>query len=207
MLDKTCRAFIDELGSTAPVPGGGSASALVGAIGIALGTMAGLLTTGKKSAAAHEEELQELIRLSVSMTERFKEAVNRDVTAFEPLAQAYKLPNQTDEEKKQRAEEIQKHLITATEAPLELTELCTEALELLERYSGIANKMVISDVGVGAAVCEAALKGARLNVLINLRSMKDETARKALSDRLETACDKGLRSAELCYGRVEEACK
>ena len=207
MLNKTCHTFIDELGSTAPVPGGGSASALVGAIGAALGTMAGVLTSGKKSAAPYEEELQELIGISRDLTERFKEAVYRDVTVFEPLAQAYKLPNQTEEEKRIRSEEIDKHLISATEAPLQLTELCAEALEILDRYSKVANKMVVSDVGVGAAVCEAALKGARLNVLINLRSMKDGSVKRELSDRLETACEKGLNLSRICYDRVEEACR
>ena len=177
MLDKTCHTFIDELGSDAPVPGGGSASALIGAIGAALGTMAGLLTTGKKSAAEHEEELEKLIHSSRDLTGRFKEAVYRDVTAFEPLAQAYRLPNKTEEDKRIRQEAIQKHLGSATEAPLALTELCAEALDILDRYSRVANKLVISDVGVGAAACEAALKGARLNVLINLRSMEEGTER------------------------------
>ena len=67
--------------------------------------------------------------------------------------------------------------------------------------------MVISDVGVGAAACEAALKGARLNVLINLRSMKDDNIKQQLSDRLETACRTGMAVAEDVYGRVEEACR
>ena len=207
MLDKTCHTFIDELGSTAPVPGGGSASALVGAIGAALGTMAGVLTSGKKSAAEHEEELQELIALSRQLTVRFKEAVNRDVTAFEPLAQAYRLPNQTEEEKRIRAEAIREHLVSATEAPLELTELCAEALKILDRYSIIVNKMVVSDVGVGVAMCEAALKGARLNVVINLRSMQEGPVRKKLSDRLESATAQGLETAEIVYQRVDEACR
>lgn len=207
MLNKTCNLFIDELGSTAPVPGGGSASALIGAVGAALGTMAGVLTTGKKSAAPYEEELQELIKTSRDMIERFKLAVNRDVTAFEPLSQAYRLPNQTEEEKEARSKAIQDNLLSATEAPLELAELCAEALVILDRYSKVANKMVISDVGVGAAACEAALKGARLNVLINLRSMKDETLRNELADRLETACTRGYEASRTAYERVEEACK
>ncbi len=207
MLNKTCHTFIDELGSTAPVPGGGSASALAGAIGAALGTMAGVLTTGKKSAAEHEEELQELIAESRRLTERLKEAVNRDVTAFEPLAQAYRLPNKTEEEKRIRGEAIREHLVSAAEAPLELTELCAEALQVLDRYSRIANKMVISDVGVGAAMCEAALKGARLNVVINLKSMEEGAVRKELSDRLEAATVQGLETARIVYDRVEEACR
>ncbi len=207
MLNKTCHEFIDELGSSAPVPGGGSTAALFGALGAALGSMAGYMTTGKKSAAEHEEELQKLIASSKDITERFKNAVNRDVTAFEPLAQAYRLPNKTEEDKQHRARLIQELLPSATEAPLELAELCVEALLVLERFSEIANKLVVSDVGVGAAACEAALKGARLNVLINLRSMEDEELRKKLSDRLEEASSRGYQLSHRIYEHVEEACR
>ena len=206
MLNKSCNAFIDELGSTAPVPGGGSTAALIGAVGAALGAMAGLLTTGTKSAAKHEEELQELIASSREMIEAFKKAVNRDVTAFEPLAQAYRLPNKTDEDKQYRAQVIQERLPSATEAPLELAELCVKALLVLDRFSEIADRLVVSDVGVGAAACEAALKGARLNVLINLRSMKDEELRNTLSSRLEEACSRGAALSHSIYDRVEQAC-
>lgn len=207
MLSKTCSDFIDQLGSTAAVPGGGSASALVGAIGAALGTMAGVLTTGKKSAAEHEDELAVLISESRSLTEKFKAAVNRDVTAFEPLSEAYKMPNKTEEEKAARQAAIQAGLPKATDAPMDLAEICVEALDVLNRYSLIANRLVISDVGVGAAMCEAALRGARLNVLINLRSIKDEKIKGEYEDRLEAACKKGEELSLEAYARVEEACR
>lgn len=206
MLSKSCTQFIDELGSNAPVPGGGSASALTGAIGAALGTMVGELSKGKKSTADHEEEIEALIGRSRELTERFKEAVMRDVTAFEPLAAAYKLPSGTAEEKAERQKAIQEGLLPAAEAPLELAELCADALEVLSRYSEIGHKLAISDAGTGAAMLEAALKGARLNVQINLKSMNDEAEKARLSERLDKAYSRGVRLAEDTYDRVWQAC-
>ncbi len=207
MLEMKCSDFIDKLGSNEPVPGGGSASALVGALGTALGTMVGELTTGKKTYAMHEEELSRIIPASRSLTEKMKAAVNKDVTAFEPLAAAYRMPNVTDEDKKLRQAAIAAGVIDAAAAPLELAELCVEALQILDRFSRIGSRLAISDAGTGAAFCEAALKGARLNVLINLKSIKDENIKQEFSERLEKATAECSELAADIYSRVEEACR
>ncbi len=206
MLSKSCTQFINELGSSLPVPGGGSASALAGALGAALGTMVGELSKDKKSIAGHEEEMAELIKNSKELTAKFKDAVMLDVTSFKPLAEAYKLPSATEEEKAARTAAIQKGLVPAAEAPLRLAELCADALVILNRFSELGNRLVISDAGTGAAMIEAALKGARLNVLINLRQMKDEEKKAEFSERLEKAYSAGIRTAGETYSRVEKAC-
>lgn len=206
MLSKSCTEFLSELGSSAPVPGGGSASALVAALGAALGTMVGELSKDKKSTVGHEEEMSELIKRSKELTEKAKDAVMRDVTAFEPLAAAYRFPSGTEDEKAARTEAIQSGLIPAAEAPLQLAELCAEALEVLNGYSKIGNRLAVSDAGTGAAMLEAALKGARLNVLINLRSMKDEEKKAGFAERLDKAYTEGMKLAEEAYVRVEQAC-
>lgn len=204
MLSRSCEVFLSELGSNAPVPGGGSASALAGAIGIALGTMVGCLTTGKKTYAQYEEEIQSLIAESRRLTEEMKAAVQKDMTAFEPLSVAYKMPNTTEEEKAAKNRAVQAALQPAAEAPLELAELCVEALRILDRYSEIGSRLAVSDAGTGAVMCLAALKGARLSVLINLNMMEDVSLRDALYERLEAACREGEAVCARTYLRVEK---
>ncbi len=206
MLDKSCVEFIDELGSKAPTPGGGSAAALVGALGIALGTMVGELTTGKKKFAEHEQEVLRLIEDSRALTEKMKAAVYEDVRAFEPLSAAYRLPASSEADRSRRQQMIQDSLQEAAEAPLRLAELCVQALRVLEGCVHIENRLAISDVGTGAAFCQAALKGAQLNVLINLRSMQDQKLKAAMKNRLNKAVEEGNALANAVYGRVEELC-
>lgn len=203
MLNKTCDSFISELGSSAPVPGGGSAAALVGAVGISLGTMVGELTTGKKTYAEHEEEIQQLIIRSREITEKMKVAVKKDMEAFEPLARVYRMPNSTEEEKVLRNTAMQKALLPAAEAPLELTELCLEALQLLDRYSEIGSRLAVSDAATGSVMCLAALKSARLNVIVNTKMMTDEKLRIELDTRADEAMVKGSAVSDATYKRVE----
>lgn len=203
MLNKTCDLFISELGSSAPVPGGGSAAALVGAVGIALGTMVGELTTGKKTYAAYEEEIQQLIGRSRVITEKMKAAVQKDIDSFKPLSDVYRMPNSSDEEKAVRREAMQKALTPAAEAPLELAELCVEALETLDRYSEIGSRLAISDAATGSVMCLAALKSARLNVLVNTRMMEDAGLRERLEARADDAMSRGTEISRVTYERVE----
>lgn len=207
MLDLSCSEFIDTLGSKASVPGGGSASALVGALGMALGTMAGELTAGKEKFAQHEQKLEQLLKNSKELTEELKQAVYDDMKAFEPLAQAYKLPSSTDEEKAFRQQTIQDSLREAAEAPLNLAELSLKALHILDEYSRIENRLVISDAGTGAALCKAALQGAKLNVLTNLRLMKNEDIKTELENRLNKVTTEGNELADSIYSRVEALCR
>lgn len=204
MLNKTCDAFIAELGSSAPVPGGGSAAALVGAVGAALGTMVGELTRGKKTYARYEAEIIELIADSRRVTEKMKASVQRDVEAFRPLAEAYRMPAATEEEKAAKQKAVQASLYGAAAAPLELAELCVEALRLLDRYSQVGSRLAISDVGTGSAMCLAALKGARLNVLANTSAMTDLTLKKELEERIAKATADGQRISDATYACVEK---
>lgn len=203
MLNKTCDLFISELGSKAPVPGGGSAAALVGAVGIALGTMVGELTTGKKTYAAYEEEIQQLIGRSRVITDKMKAAVQKDIDSFKPLSDVYRMPNSSDEEKAVRREAMQKALTPAAEAPLELAELCVEALEVLDRYSEIGSRLAVSDAATGSVMCLAALKSARLNVLVNTRMMEDTELRLKFEARADDAMSRGTEISRVTYERVE----
>lgn len=107
MLNRTCREFIDVLASREPVPGGGGASALAGAVGIALGAMVGELTVGKKKYAEHEAEISNLIFRSQELIQKFDELVTKDAEAFLPLAAAYRMPKSTPEEARAQEQAVQ----------------------------------------------------------------------------------------------------
>lgn len=133
MLEKNCLEFIDILGSKAPVPGGGGASALAGAVGTALGSMVGNLTVGKKKYADVEEEMQILLKKSEVLIKRFNQLVEDDAAVFEPLSKAYGMPAGTEEERLEKETVLQEALIKATQIPLQIAESCLTAILLLEQ--------------------------------------------------------------------------
>jgi formiminotetrahydrofolate cyclodeaminase len=204
MLNKTCYEFIDVLASRAPIPGGGGASAFVASIGVALGSMVGNLTTGKKKYAHVEEDIQELLKKSQALIDRTNELVQKDAEAFEPLSKAYGLPTETEQQCIDKEEILQKALIQATMVPLEIAECSLEGIKLLEQYAKKGSNLVISDAGVGVMFCKSALQGARLSVLINLKLMKDEKLKVELQNRMTAIETEGLELANKIYQDVEE---
>ena len=203
MLDKNCNEFIEALASKAPVPGGGGASAYVGALGMALGSMVGNLTLGKKKYADVEADIQDLLIRSSALIERLKALVGRDAEVFYPLSQAYGLPQATNEEKAARDAALQQALTGATQVPLEIAQACLEAIHLHEAYAQKGTRIAISDVGVGVVFCKAALQGAALNVLINTKIMKDAALKADVEQRLEQALAEGLPLADRIYADVQ----
>ena len=159
-----CNEFVEVLASKAPVPGGGGASALVGAVGTALGNMVGSLTVGKKKYADVEAEMYELKAKCDKLQEELLTLVERDAEVFEPLSKAYGMPRATEEEKAEKARVMEIVL-------KEIMEKCCEAIELIKEFAAKGSALAISDAGVGAAFCKAALMGASLNVYINTKSM------------------------------------
>lgn len=204
MLNKSCLEFIDTLASKAPVPGGGGASALVGAIGVALGSMVGNLTIGKKKYAEVEEDIQALLKESDVLTKRLNELVQADAEVFEPLSKAYGLPSNTEEEKLEKEKVLQHVLVQATQVPLQIAECCLEGIKLLDQYAKKGSRLVVSDAGVGVIFCKSALQGAKLNVLINLKLMKNEILKKEFSEKIDAIEAEGLTLADQVYKYVEE---
>ena len=182
---KGCDEFVEVLSSKAPVPGGGGASALVGAVGAALCNMVGNLTVGKKKYADVEEELRGLMEQVTEIQNRFLQLIDEDAEGFAPLAKAYGLPSGTEEEKAKKAEIMEKCLNDACGVPMEIMENCCRAIDLIEIFAAKGSVLAVSDAGVAAACCRAALKGASLNIYINTKSMKD---RKRV-DELNQKCD------------------
>ncbi len=194
--DMTYTEFADALASKAPVPGGGGASALVGALGVALCSMVGNLTVGRKKYADVEADVIVMLEKCKVLQDKLLGLIEKDAEAFGPLAEAYSIPK--DDPK--RGEIMEKNLVAACAAPLEMMRCCCEAAELLEEMMQKGSVMLVSDVGVGAALCSAALKGASLNIYINTKSMAD----RANADRINGETDEMLRKYVQLAERVYE---
>lgn len=204
MLEKSCSEFLQELSSKAPVPGGGGASAYVGALGMALGSMVGNLTLGKRKYAHVEEDIKELLKKSEDIIKEFESLVAKDAEVFFPLSQAYGLPQGTEEEKSARDAALQKALVDATLVPLEIAENCLKAIDLHKELAEKGTRIAISDVGVGVSFCKAALQGAKLNVMINTRIMKDQVLKEKVECRLKEIEVEGMCKADGILKYVEK---
>ena len=196
-----CNEFVEVLASKAPVPGGGGASALVGAVGTALGNMVGSLTVGKKKYADVEEEMHSLKEKATKLQEELLHLVERDAEVFEPLSKAYGMPRTTEEEKAEKARVMEGALKEACSVPMEIMEKCCEAIKLLEVFAEKGSTLAISDAGVGAAMCKAALLGASLNVYINTKSMKN----REYAEELNAKCDAMLEKYPPMADKVFES--
>lgn len=197
-----CNEFVEVLASKAPVPGGGGASALVGAIGTALGNMVGSLTVGKKKYADVEEEMYELKGKADALQKELLHLIERDAEVFEPLSKAYGMPRNTEEEKAEKARVMEIVLKDACSVPMEIMERCCEAIDLIEVFTEKGSTLAISDAGVGATFCKAALEGASLNVFINTKSMKNREYADELNKKADEMLSVYTKKAEEIYQSV-----
>ncbi len=181
----TCEDFVDILATKAPVPGGGGASALVGAIGTALGNMVGSLTVGKKKYADVEADIIALKEKADALQKDFLHLVEEDARVFEPLSKAYGMPKDTEEEKAEKARVMEIVLKDACSVPMEIVRKCCEAIDIIEEFAAKGSVIALSDAGVGAAFCKAALLGASLNVFINTKSMANREYAESLNKEAE----------------------
>jgi glutamate formiminotransferase/formiminotetrahydrofolate cyclodeaminase len=195
LVDRSLRAFSEDLASERPVPGGGSAAAYAGALGAALCAMV-LRISAKKDPEAFSGRIAELDNLRAD----FLRLVDDDSAAFARVSAAMKMPRKTEGEKGTRAERVQSGLLGAARVPLEVAKTARRLLETCERAMGDASPMTVSDVGVGALMAETALRGAAMNVMINLASLDDAAQVKALSEELDHA----LEGSEELRDRVVE---
>ena len=169
MMDKSCTEFAAELAGKVSVPGGGGAAAYVGALGVALCSMVGNFTTGKKKYAEYEEDVQRMLAEGETIRARLLELVEEDAAAFFPLSQAYGIPK----EDPTRDEQLEKCTKDALAGPLEMMRQIAKAIELLEEMNVKGSRMLISDVGCGAVCAAAAMRAASMNVFINTKGLKD----------------------------------
>jgi formiminotetrahydrofolate cyclodeaminase len=174
MAENSSAYFLDALASKAPVPGGGGAAAMGGAIGMALSNMVGNLTVGKKKYADVEGEVKELLEKGYRIIDELKTLVDKDAEVFEPLSKAYSLPKDTPEQVAYKEKVMQECSITACSVPLEIMRKAYEGIKIHARMGQIGSALAISDVGCGVVFLKAALVSGYLNVLINLGSIKDQ---------------------------------
>lgn len=171
--DKSVQVFLDELASKASTPGGGSAAAIMGAMGAALVSMVCNLTIGKKGYEGVEADLKATLADAEELRGRLTDMIRADVEVFDQVMGAYGLPKDTDEQTAKRADAIQEALRAATDVPLSCARACAEVIELSRAAAEKGNKNVISDAGVAVLAAYAALRSAALNVYINVGNIKD----------------------------------
>jgi formiminotetrahydrofolate cyclodeaminase len=194
--------FLDELASGHPTPGGGSAAAIMGAMGAALVSMVCNVTMGKKGYEGVEAEMKAVLQESEKVRRRLTAMVAEDIAAFDSIMAAYKLPKTTDEDKAIRTAAIQSGLRRATETPLDCARACAEVIALARRASEHGYLNVISDGGVGVLAGFTALRSAALNVYINAPALKDRAFAERATAELEKLVEFGARESEAVYKLV-----
>lgn len=200
----TCREFVEKTATSAPTPGGGGACALVGALGTSLGNMVGSLTVGKKKYAEVQQDIKELMEKTTALQQDLLSLINKDAEAFSPLASAYRLPSETDEEKAHKAQVMETALESAALAPLEIMEKCAQGILLLKEFGEKGTVMAVSDAGVGIIFCRSALMGASLNVSINTRSMKNRELAKSLDERSNALLGEYVPIADEVFAKIQK---
>ncbi|MEW4414694.1 cyclodeaminase/cyclohydrolase family protein [Clostridium sp. AN503] len=194
--------WVDTLASKAPVPGGGGASALGGALAAALGQMVANLTVGKKRYADVEEEMQQsLFALNILQMELMALA-DKDAEVFAPLAASYGMPTETEEQKAEKERVMEANLLAASLVPLKMMEKASAVLDILGLLEEKGSRMAVSDVGVAVQFARAALNGAVMNIYINTRSMKDREKAEELNESARKLIETGTAQADEIYGKV-----
>ena len=199
LVDMTVTSYLDLLNSDAPAPGGGSASALCGAQGAALVSMVAGLTIGKKKYPDDQELCAEVAQKASKLKDALLAQVDKDTEAFNLVSAAFKLPKETDEEKAVRSKAIADATLVATQVPFETMKICLEALGYSKSLIGHSNTNAASDLGVSALNLITCMKGAWLNVLINLGGVKDEEKANDFRTKGEEMVAAAQKQAEEIY--------
>ena len=209
MLDqKTVREFISELGSNSPAPGGGSVAAFGSSLSSALCAMVFNLTVDKKVYNAYSEEDKMIVDKNLEQClnhkEEFLDLMNSDAEVFLTLMSAFKLPKQSDEEKKIRSQKIQEGYKAALEIPLKVAEESYKIYMHVKIAAELGNKNAISDAGVAALMLQASIESAILNVKINLSCIKDETYKDEITSKCKQLVKCGREKRDEVLSIVDE---
>jgi glutamate formiminotransferase / formiminotetrahydrofolate cyclodeaminase len=194
------KAFLDTVAANTPTPGGGSVAALAGSLSAALGAMVCALTVGKKKYIDVSEELKDILKKLEALRLDLTFMIEKDAQGFEQVLLARRMPKYTEFETAQRNAKIQEATLLASSIPLEVMEKTVATMEMLPAIAEKGNVNSISDVGVANLMALAAVKGAMMNVKINLPGLEDEGKRKNLSDRANAA----LSKAQELFAKTEK---
>lgn len=182
LVDLTVSEFIEEVGSNKPAPGGGSVSALGGALGAALAVLVGKATIGKEKFIDVQEEMESVVSKGTELYQTLNKLVDEDTEAFNQILQAYRMPK---DEPEVRSAAIQDAVKRAAEVPLQTAKISFEVLDLIIAVAERGNKNAITDAGVAALFAESAIRGALFNVKINMLSIKDEEVKQKFTNDME----------------------
>ena len=202
--DKSVTEFVMDLSSKDPVPGGGGASAVTGALGSALGGMVASLTIGKEKYKDVEEDLKVLKSRSYVLQKELLELAQQDAEVFSKLAGVYKMPNSTDEEKENKTRIMEAALKDAADVPLKIMKKTCEAINIMEDFAKKGSKLAVSDAGCGVILCKSALQSAWLNVCINTKSMKDRNYADKINREGQDLLNESMNTADKIYEYVEQ---
>jgi formiminotetrahydrofolate cyclodeaminase len=192
----------DALASSAPTPGGGSASALSGALAAALVAMVARLTTGERF-ADREERMREVVSDADELRTELLTLADEDAAAFGEVMAAFRMPRETPEQQAARSQAIQEGYKTAVGPPMRVCMLSLRILELALKVADQGNPSAVSDAGVAALLASTALEGAALNVEINLGSIRDEAFRTSRAEQLREARAQGQALREQTLSTVQ----
>jgi methenyltetrahydrofolate cyclohydrolase len=201
--DIAIEPFLDALASQSATPGGGSAAAIIGAMGAALVSMVCHLTIGKKKYAEVEGEMKNVLAQAEALRAKLTGMIEDDVKAFDAVMGAYGMAKETDSEKAAREKAIQAALKQATDVPLRCCQAAREVIELAAIASDKGNLNVISDAGVAVLAAYAALRSAALNVFTNARMIADKTFVEATLKELDGLLAGADRTTEKAYAVVK----
>ncbi len=205
LVKKSVIDFLNEVDSNTPAPGGGSVSALSGALGVSLVRMMQHLSFGKKKYEAHDEKqkakFQEVFEKLDVVKARMIELIDEDTNAYNEVMKAFKMPKETEEEISERKKMISNATLLATNIPFEIVGKAFEALELLDEIIEVGNQNAITDLGVGALLLQAGLEGAALNVKINLGGLSKDEALE-YSEKVENFISNGKQIRDSIISRV-----
>ncbi len=204
--DQTLEGFLASLAAATPTPGGGTVSAIAGALGVALARMVAGLARGKVGYEGVQEDLGQMEARGAQLQAHLMTLADKDSAAYEAVMAAMHLPKTSDVERAARVQALQQAYRAATEVPLETMQACVEAIELAALAVEKGNRGATTDAAVAILLAEAGLRGASLNARINLASIKDEgyrTTAEAKMDRMLAQADVvGHRAMALAEGRL-----
>ncbi len=200
LVELTVSKFIEEVASDKPAPGGGSVSALGGALGAALAVLVGKATIGKEKFRDVQEEMERVVSRGTELHQTLNKLVDEDTEAFNQILQAYRMPK---DEPEVRSAAIQDAITRAAEVPLQTAKLSFEALDLILAVAERGNKNAITDAGVAALFAESAVRGALFNVKINMLSIKDEEVKQKFTIDIEEMMTQLVSKREAIINVVE----
>ena len=198
MREFTIDQFTEALSSAAPVPGGGGASALMGALASSLCSMVANLTIGKKKYAEYQADIERILDETAVLTNDISALIEKDAEAFEPLSKAYSIPK----DEPGRDEILENALRVASDAPYEIVAKCQEVASIIEELSVKGSRLAISDVGVAASALRAAVTGASMNVYINTKLMKDREYAADMNAKTDAAVASVIATCDKAYELV-----